>query len=854
MPQIERKEGGLEGPQKLIFETSAEARHYLQWKREVEPSFKNLVEASIAGKKLKVDKAEHPLIQDFLAGSAKLLQNPQELPDLFEIDERVKKQLKKLQEVGLDNGRSINVFELLRNPDVAFDQKLKWYRAQIEPRLKWLVERAKPLPKETELLPPGPQDTLDPSMDELEKGKEAPGSGFYEVAPFYGGYYKGHVYEHWDQANLKWQKSPKRAELMADSVDFVETTQRSVAGKFSIGRMQPVDLPYGFAINPASLRQDENFDCAVSRGDDGVWYVKVQEKIIDVSPALAVPAASAGQPAPAVSPVPVVPAAPAAPATPKDISLEFAIGKPQKALPPFESAPRAPAGPPANLPPDLHQKIQDAKTSSADEIAKARILCGFVRGHLEYSNESKYNDLYKQNPAQYFAAIWQNKKADCDVANTLAAEALRQAGIQVRMIAGHYVKSPTAAGTALLHGGTGHAWLEAYDSTTKQWARMDATPKGDPDMDEEEQEQDLDQNNEGDYGEQEAELMSDEDLQKLIEKLEKEEREAEAARQTPEKIFAEQAGCTQEEASRVLEKIRELRELKDAKGNSVLQQSQKAWGEVVRKNLRERTVYAGPVTMREGTDLVDPVSAWIDVKTHSDNPTGFEKPEKRVEIEKAFGGFEVYIAADMSGSMNDLDPVSGQIKSDAQRDSVFLFVDSVMSNAVNAKIYEKKLKNPMPVKVCVSVFGASTEIVLPLTGEWGPKEQIRLYRALDRGAGGGTPDDEALEIIDGQITEARQQEETLKQKLKPQQAKTWKMNRFVAVFADGGSDNAASVRRKIKAMRANGSVVFGFGVTNSGRAMEAIYAPDAKTIPDASKLAESGVQTLVETVKKWYNI
>lgn len=146
----------------------------------------------------------------------------------------------------------------------------------------------------------------------------------------------------------------------------------------------------------------------------------------------------------------------------------------------------------------------------------------------------------------------------------------------------------------------------------------------------------------------------------------------------------------------------------------------------------------------------------------------------------------------------------------------------------------------MPVRVCVTVFGAKTEIILPLTDHWGPKEQLALYRALDKAAGGSTPDDKALDIIEQQIS---------KSKLKDD-----KMHRFVAVFADGGSDNKSKVRATTKKMRDEGTAVFGFGVTESGRAMEAVYAPDAKTIPDTSKLAQSGIQELVKTVKKWYNV
>jgi hypothetical protein len=839
MPQIDQHEGEgtLQERKKIFFGSAEEVRSYAYWKQEVDSEFRKIVEAAMTGKKVSLHTSSHPLLHDFFTATQNLLKNPHDIIDVLKIDDRVKKQLKKLQQVQMENGETINVFDLLKNPDIGFDQKLRWYHVQIEPRLEWLIERAQKLAKETELLPPDSHDVLDPSMDEMSEGKEAPSSGFYEIAPFYGGYYKGHVYEHWDASALQWQKAQKQVESLTGSLDLIESTKRSMVGKFQVGAMQAVDLPSDFAIDPSSILLHDQYDAAVLRGSDGVWYIRAQPKQNTATLSRVSSWISGKLGKPSIS----------------TIDLEFSIGKPKNKLPSSVSEPIDLPSQFAQLPEKVSQKIQDAKTSSLDLIVKARILCNFVRNHLEYSNESQYNNIYKQHPARYFISMWEHKKADCDVANTFAAEVVKQAGISVRMVAGHYVKNPTKAGTTLLHDGTGHAWLEVYDPQKQTWIRMDATPKGDPNMDEQEQEDDLDpdQNRDGDYGEQEAEIMSDEELQELLQKLEEEERKRRELDKTPEMRFAEEANCTPEEARLVMEKIRKLRELKDAKGDNVLRQSQKIWGEIIRKNQRERTVYTGPVRMREGTDLTDPVSAWIDIKTGIDNPTGFERPEKRIEIERAFGGFEVYIGADRSTSMNDIDPVSGLRKTDAQRDAVFLFVDSIMSNAIQSKRYEKKLKNPMPVRICVVGFGATTEIILPLTDTWGPKEQIQLYRALDQHAGGTTPDHTALALLSSQIQQSKALEGSVQQKTR---SKKWNMNRFVAMFADGGSDDAASVRQQLANMRDQDIDVFGFGVTQSGRAMEAVYAPYGQTIPDASKLAEAGIQQLVKTIKKWYNV
>jgi hypothetical protein len=802
-----------EGEPKRTFELKSldEAKAYHEWKQTVPLHLRQIVEGAILGKEPPALKDCTPLFGQFISSVQKLISDPNIDTASLVIDTRVKNQLLKLKKVSLDEQNFVDVFEILRNPEIGFQQKLSWYKAQIEPRLKWLQVQdfAKIEPSETTIIPEDSQDELTPSMDELEESKEELKEGFYEVAPFYGGYYKGHNYEIWDHINLKWKKDQRELSETGNAPEFVEGTVRNMRGKFRAGKFQPVDLPYGFGIDPQSFKLSEGANAKIFRDNDGILYCKSEHEKIS------------------------------------ETEIEFKIGK--------LKSPEAGADIAkeyqilsSNLPQEVMQKINDAKGSNLPAVSKARILCRYVKNGLEYSNDSSCNNLYRSQADQYFNKIWQNKKADCDVSNTFAAEVLRQSGIKVRMIAGHYVKSASKSGSAILHGGTGHAWLEVFDD--EKWIRMDATPKGDPVLDEEEQEKDLTDTNEGDYGEREAEIMSDEELQKLIEELDKTEKEA--ITESPEIKFAKEAGCTPQEARMVLQKIANLRQLKDLKGRNLLKESKNVWRDVIKKNLKERIVYTGPVRMHEGEDLTDVVDARIDIKSGEKNPSGYEKRTKRVEMQKYFGGFEVYIAADLSGSMDEIDPQSGQKKSEAQRDCVFLFADSIMSNALEARRNQSKLKSPMPVKICVTVFGAKTEVVLPLTGEWGPAEQIRLYKALDQIVRGGTPDDEALKMINEQILHSKNQEEIGKKGKK----QVGGMHRFAAVFADGGSNNASAVRNIVQNMRDDGIVVYGFGVTASGSAMEVVYAPDGSTVEDSSKLAEVGLKMLVKTVKKWYDI
>ena len=126
-------------------------------------------------------------------------------------------------------------------------------------------------------------------------------------------------------------------------------------------------------------------------------------------------------------------------------------------------------------------------------------------------------------------------------------------------MSGHYVKVKDNQGAAVISSGTGHAWAEVCDGKT--WQRLDATPPGDPNMDDQEMDEETsDSAFEGDFGEQEAEVLSDEELEQLMADAEKALDKKERA---PEDLaalsFAEQAECSPEEAKLILAKIKEAK-------------------------------------------------------------------------------------------------------------------------------------------------------------------------------------------------------------------------------------------------------------------------------------------------------
>lgn len=502
------------------------------------------------------------------------------------------------------------------------------------------------------------------------------------------------------------------------------------------------------------------------------------------------------------------------------------------------------------FPADLELFGRELFASSLSFGAKVRRLASYIHKQLEYDMDPKWDEVYKAQPARYFESIWEHRRAKCDEANTMLTRLLTKVGVHARFMGGHSVRQKSPAGEAMLLDGNRHAWCMAWDQSGKTWIRLDATPAGDPNVDQEQQEQEL---GEGDYGEQEAELMSQEELEKKLAQMERESRR-QKERLAPELAYAKEAGCSPEVARDVLKKIADLRR----RYGQVLSAADRQWQKLVRSQIRERLVDRGPVVMSK-MDEIDPdelVSGYIEVLAGERDPLLGEREERERKQEKWFGGYEVYVAADMSGSMDET--VGGVKKADAQRDMVFLLIDSVMNAAVAVRQQERQLKAPMPVKVGVAVFGQKTEIVLPTTDEWTPAQQVKLYSALDAGAGGGTPDHDALGQLRQEIARSAKAEEEARAKKPALKKHGWGMRRFVIVAADGGSDDPGKVKVANDALKGDGIPVDLFLIAPEGdehlkTAAQAAYQ-SVTPVSNVGDLAKKGLERLTQRIQEAYSV
>jgi len=496
---------------------------------------------------------------------------------------------------------------------------------------------------------------------------------------------------------------------------------------------------------------------------------------------------------------------------------------------------------------ELKEKIVELKKENLPKMKLAREVAKFIRNNLVYSSGNAESvaawKYYTENPAEFFQRMWEQKKADCFAANTMAVRALTEAGLKARFVGGYFVKEKNAGGAAVMHSGNGHGWLEVWDDLSGRAVRLDATPKGDPNVDEQQQEKDLEgETGEGDYGETDDELMSEEKLKEKIREMKGEKEKKEQRKLTPadleEARFAELAECSPEQAREFLKALERVREIRDGRGVPISDLLKLEWKKIITERKIEINDYHGPVRMDEGDSLEDPVSARIDILSKEFNPTGFEKLEKEEKIETEFGGINIYFSFDLSGSMRDPDAATGRSKADVQRDVALLFADSLMQCAYVSR-QQGENSDLLPIKIMVTLASDAGETRLNLTDKWGPKEQWAFYSALNRPARGGTPTHTTLKLIekdfDLEIAE-------LKKKKIPKE----KLPLHYAVeISDGAPDDFDATEAMHGELKKKGMAIRSYCVGGVSASEDA-----AEPIASFSQLPEILAEDIIEKFKK----
>lgn len=719
----------------------------------------------------------------------------------------------------------VNVLSLLSDPKLSASARLNWWQKEMAGLLRYTLERdlarlrdfSEPIPPAfpdeeknksdeptSDALPPPQMDELRTSMDELVESKEGKSQGYFSVHPFWGGYYRENVYEKYQGGN-RWKRGDRNYKKLEKAGALVE--ERVFRGQARPEEISPLPLPYGFLPDAASVKASE----AVKIVTDQHGCHSIDTR-----------------------------------GAKKTVSFTLIIGRPKYGM-------SSDGAPPVKLAVDKPRVGKEAKKIVDEAVGvtmeRARKIKKFVRETLTYSNDSSLNAAYNNHRQGYFAAIEEYKKADCDVANAYYINLLSAIGIRARMVTGHYVKNMDHRGAAVMGSGSRHAWTEVWDDVGGTWVRFDATPPGDPTIDEDrpdDKSEDEVGPRPGDYGEEEAPRLTEEDLEKWRKKL------AEAAERakekTPEQIqneqFAKEAGCGVEEAAKIRANLEAARRLRDHEGRLIRQHLSDEFQKIVESNYKESPVWKGPVMKSEGEEMDNIALIGKEVLSGNANPLGYRAETVEKRLAQEYGGMDVYMVADRSGSMNEIDETSQKSKKEEQQLALFLFLDSLYGFSYKTETATKQdqLVSPLSVRAGVIAFqDGSVETIKRLGATWKPKEQADVWKGLETNVGGGTPAHLGLAQARQQIEKEIELEN--KSKNVPL-SETKRRLRLVMVFMDGGVQNAAQYLAEQSRLEELGVYVSSWGMTKSAEIVSTY--PNGHCVESARQMIEPITENIIE--------
>lgn len=819
IPETPKQERRIE--QAFEFRDAASINEYLEWREEVPFEFRRIIESQIKGSPLKPSQTGLRLTDQFLDIFSDGVRSGMQ-PDVSATDPQIAELIEPLSRIETRSGH-LNVFETMANPDVSWKLRQTIYKFQIKPILEWLVQQdleesqkqssdaarldsvnrppdsaAENKPDQNDI--PSSSENVRSSMESGIEKREGPPTPLFLVKPFYGGYYRQLVFERFEHTDLKWKKAENQ--FVQPELESLDTLgARYLSGKIHGNTHLAIPLPYNWAVDPQSVESDASQDdVELFRNQDGLTYLRINAH--------------------------------------GEFSYRIKIAR-KRFIQEVERLREARMS--GELPSELITKIEDLKKQNLPRLKLKREVVKLVRSHLTYSNNPEVYRKYISKPDRYFKQIWKSKEADCFVANTLAARALGEIDTQFRFVSGYMVSEKNEQGAAIMHSGNGHAWLELWDEASRRIVRLDATPKGDPNVDQKQQEQELEgEGGEGDYGEEE--LMSEEEAKIKARQMERREGNKDKRQKNSsdlaEQQFSELAECTAQQAREFLQALDRVRQIKNDQGVSISDLMKQEWQKIIEERKIEQREYRGPVRMDEGNRLEDPVEAFMDIKSKEYNPTGFELDETKEKLRSDFGGLHIYFSFDLSGSMASPDAVTGRSKADVQRDAALLFVDSLTQCAFLTRQYGQE-SDLLPLKIMVTLASDRGQICLPLTDKWGPKEQWAMYSSLIRPASGGTPTHQTLQLIEKEFDK-----EALELKRKGTSPEKLPIS-YVVEISDGAPDDFDQTETMHQKLKAKNVVIRSYPVGDASASADA-----APPLASFSEIPQILAKDIVEKFKK----
>lgn len=687
------------------------------------------------------------------------------------------------------------------------------------------IEEAKIDTENVDDSPPEARDESKPSMDEQERSKEwEKVTPFWTISPARGGYFREQCFDIWNKRENKWQSSSyvyEETNGVKPSADHI-----TICASIKPGVRTRVPVPYNFEVSDInisnfSIEYDQNGDEIMEEQFDDI-IEKDQNGDIVVNP--------------------------------KDNvkhKVEITLNK--------IDTPKIFTGEAKNT--DFGEiNLSDKTIEALKQIAvakktpeqKARAISRYIKSHLKYSSDSSFNRIYDEDERGYIGSIDHHRQADCDVANTYFAALCSKLNIPTRHVVGHMVKGKNADGNSVITGGTGHAWSEIFDQE-KGWVRIDATPPGDPQT-----EEDLEEGAEGvdgDFGEEEAIEPSDEELSKLEEEIA--DHTEKLSYTTAERELAEAAGIELKEARQIVKEIDEAEDSRLPNGKKITDLLSQVFQMIVESRKTKEIDYTGPVRRREGGEAIQSIVAHkIGVQAKDFDPVSRQKSEVEEKIEEVFDGLDLFIVGDKSGSMSQ--SYDGETKWKMQRKAEYLILSSLYRFGQNLTRLQNTMALPLDVRTMALSFRDANKIDIdkPLSGAFLAEDKVRLWRSLSN-QGSGNGDVAALSEIYEQITTEIESDPSKKDRI-----------RVIIACSDGMPDSPAGVQDLAKKLGELHSIVVGIGMTETASRVPVIFnteysrgdiAKDIADLPaivakhvilEATKLFPDRVKQSVESVVK----
>ena len=521
---------------------------------------------------------------------------------------------------------------------------------------------------------------------------------------------------------------------------------------------------------------------------------------------------------------------------------------------------KEPAEDEQTIPPDVIGTLALETRTFLEDLGGARItnrarvnqIAKRIQTTIQYVTDNAVGEALAGAGKGYFAELERLKKGDCDVSNFYALAQIRSLGIPCRMVTGYHIKKDKRFPFAAI-AGVKHAWLEWWNEESRSWERIDATP---PQEKDEESKKGKERGG-GSVGSQMNESadenpalspkdsdddpwgteLTDDDLTRLAERIESSKGTGGDALRT-EQIFQDLYGVPQERWEQVRELAERISRERIPREATIDKRSDSSVSEEWERIFQLLLVaYRLPANTRpkiaresQGGELVDPVSAGIDVLSGEDDPYGFRKSTPRERTEHLPIRFSNDFLLDITASMT---AKNREGKSLLELERAFTLSSLYEGYKFNERIKQRAadlVQTPLITNHVLSIHGGGTWQEIVKTSPMSLKELVAVNEAMQKPTAGAGAMADAIERYAQTLEDDTKTVDALKK---------GEMLKTLTILTDGnlwcsqcGKESCsyelhgATLRRiqtTLKLVRSMGVIVNAIGFTEQSRPVTEIF-------------------------------